>query len=303
MKEVTLMKPLTFSLAALLVLASCAGQPKTAPASGRHYFSGDGGKGKSLAVLVPEGQGLSAEENYLPSMVQGSLVSDFTKFSAISILDRQNLDKMLGETENAIYTETEDIVRFGKVAQTQYVLTGKLLKTQSGYNITMSVLDTKTAETAASYSGSCTAAELENLQGVKRVSEELLAKLGVTLTAEGRNELAGINQQAVNAERSLARGITAQKEGTIVEALAYMYQANFADPGLKEAASRLNSLSASVTSGNIREDFKNDMELREAWIKTLAEAEEYFSKFFPVRLAYDPFNPQQGNLDYPGLVL
>jgi hypothetical protein len=102
----------------------------------------------------------------------------------------------------------------------------------------------------------------------------------------------------VNAEAAMSRGIVAQKSGTVVEALSYLYQANLADPGLQEAASRLTALSARVSSGNLREDFKNDIQRRDAWIKTLTEAEEYFSKMYPLRLVYDPSGVQQKNPNY-----
>ncbi|MDR0410799.1 MAG: hypothetical protein LBH75_02355 [Treponema sp.] len=61
------------------------------------YWSGDGAAGLSVAVLTPEGRGLEANEAYLPAMVQGVLVGDFAKFSAMKVLDRQNLDKIIAE--------------------------------------------------------------------------------------------------------------------------------------------------------------------------------------------------------------
>ena len=47
-------------------------------------FTGTGGRGMSLTILVPDSQGLTQAENYLPTMIQGILVQDITKFSAIS---------------------------------------------------------------------------------------------------------------------------------------------------------------------------------------------------------------------------
>jgi hypothetical protein len=68
--------------------ASSSAAPQTGSAAVSHtpaapaespYYSGNGGKGLSLAILVPEGKGLTAEQNYLPSLVQGVFVGDFSK--------------------------------------------------------------------------------------------------------------------------------------------------------------------------------------------------------------------------------
>ena len=156
------------------------------------YYSGDGGKGMSLAILVPESQGLSKDLAYLPAMVQGCLVSNISKYSGIAVLDRVALDKVIAETLDPTYKDNLDIVRLGHVSQTGHIMTGKLIKTSS----------LNTANSA----------------------------------------------QAVNAQTALAQSITAQKQGTVIEALSYYIQASNYDTGLAEAASRMN-----VLSGNKRQ--------------------------------------------------
>jgi hypothetical protein len=37
------------------------------------------GEGISLAVLVPEGKNLSADQSYLPTLIQGEFVNNFAK--------------------------------------------------------------------------------------------------------------------------------------------------------------------------------------------------------------------------------
>jgi hypothetical protein len=59
------------------------------------YFSGDGGKGKSIAILVPRASGLTEAQDYIPALVQGELVSNFSGYSALSVLDRQRLRRHL----------------------------------------------------------------------------------------------------------------------------------------------------------------------------------------------------------------
>jgi hypothetical protein len=62
------------------------------------YFTGEGGKGISLGIGVPESQGLSENQAYLPTVVQGILVADISKYSAVSVLDRVSLDRVISET-------------------------------------------------------------------------------------------------------------------------------------------------------------------------------------------------------------
>jgi hypothetical protein len=273
-----------------------AGETRQAPAAPPHsslYYSGDGGSGKSLGIVAPDGQGLSSAESHLPAMVQGCMVSDFRKFSNIDILDRQNLDKLLAETESAVYAESADVIRFGEVTQTQYMLQGLLIKTASGYNVSMSVQDTKTAQTAAAYSGVFSAAELDNLQGVKRATGELLSQMGVNLTEAGKNALFELDQNAVNGERALAQGITAQKRGTVIEAQSYYYEAVKFDPSLAEAASRSSVLSADISSGNLGENIRNEIQQRNAWKKTIDEAAAFFKAHPPYEIIYDPALTQE----------
>ncbi|MDR1245124.1 MAG: hypothetical protein LBJ98_04025, partial [Endomicrobium sp.] len=58
------------------------------------FYNGSGGKDISLAILSPQLTGLTENLNYLPALVQGELVSNFSGYSAISVLDRENLDKL-----------------------------------------------------------------------------------------------------------------------------------------------------------------------------------------------------------------
>ncbi|MDR1352809.1 MAG: hypothetical protein LBK05_05955 [Treponema sp.] len=152
--------------------------------------------------------------------------------------------------------------------------------------------------TAASYSGTCAFAELDNLTGIRRASSDLLQKMGVELTERAKAELAGAAAaNHVNAQTSLAQSITAQKSGAVVEALSYYYQAESFEPALLEAANRASVTSSAISSGNIGADVRNDIQRRKEWQKILTEAEDYFSKHIPWEIVYDP-TLIQGEVDY-----
>jgi len=67
-------------------------------------FTGNGGKGTSIAILAPKATGLAENQSYLPALVQGEFVSNFSGFSAISVLDRERLDDQYTELLSGITT-------------------------------------------------------------------------------------------------------------------------------------------------------------------------------------------------------
>jgi hypothetical protein len=213
-------------------------------------------------------------------MAQGVLVGDFTKFSAIKVLDRQNLEKVIAEGESGYYADEDNFVQLGTVANVRYILNGALQKTGTGFSLQLKITDTKSGASRAAYTGICSAAELDNLAGIKKASADLLAQLGVRLTDAGKTSLLGVDASTVQAETALAKGITAQRNGAEVAALISYYQAAAFDPSLLEAASRATVLSANISSGNIGMDARNDIQWRKDWIARLTETEQYFDAFF-----------------------
>ncbi|MDR0377041.1 MAG: leucine-rich repeat domain-containing protein [Spirochaetaceae bacterium] len=265
--------------------------------SGRDYWTGNGASGLSIAVLVPEGRGLAKTEEYLPTMVQGVVVGDFTNFSAMKVLDRENLDKVLAGGERGFYENENNFIQLGSAANVQYVLNGALQKTGSGFSLELKVTDAASGASKAAYTGNVTAAELENLTGIKEASGDLLAQLGVSLTdAEKANLLGALTSNAA-AETALAKGITAQRSGMVVEALICYYEAAKFDPDLAEAASRSSVLWADIMGGNTGQNGRNDIQRRAAWNKVFHEAAAFFKEHPPFEIIYDPALTI-GNIDY-----
>jgi TolB-like protein len=272
------------------------------PAFGQSYWTGNGGAGLSIAILVPESKGLGSDESYLPEVAQGVLVGDFTKFSAIRVLDRLNLEKVIAEGESGYYANEKNFVQLGKAADVQYLLNGSLQKTGRGFALQLKITDINSGESRAAYTGACSAEELENLTGVKKASVDLLSQLGVTLTDAGKTGLLAVDQSKVQAETALAKGIAAQRSGAEVAALISYYQAAAFDPGLLEAANRANVLSANISSGNIGMDARNDIQWRKDWIARLTETEQYFQNFYktssPPAAVYYSTGLEWGKVNY-----
>jgi hypothetical protein len=277
-------------LAVSLIIGACGttgstGGQETAsvsvPAEQTALFTGDGGNGISLAILSPEAEGLDDTQKYIPALVQGEFVSNFTSYSAISVLDREHLDEQYAEILSGYYDDNAEAGDdLGHLVPTEYIMGGSIIKTASGYALQMRVTKTSDKTTLCSYSGTCTFAELDNLTGVRRTSLDLLAKMGVQLTARAKDELSGAAAAyEVQGQTALAQGVTAQRSGTVVEALSYYFQAASYDASLTEAASRVNVLTANITSGNMGEDIRNDIQWRDQWRARLAEAEQVYADY------------------------
>ena len=249
-----------------------------APEPASPFFTGGGGRGMSLAVLVPESSGIAAEQNYLPTLVQGVLVGDLSKYSAIAVLDRMRLESVLKETESGIYKDEASYGQLGEIANVDYALTGSITRTGAGYAMQIQIVGTgkdNIGQTRASYSGNFTIAELDNFTGIRRASIELLTQMGVTLTAQAQQELTAASAvQTVNSQRSLSQGIVAQRQGTEVAALSYYLQAAAIDSSLQEAVGRSTITTANISSGNIGVDARNDINWRRDWVARLTETEQ-----------------------------
>jgi len=282
-------------------------QSAKTPETSGSYWTGDGGKNLKLAVLEPTGKGLSPNEQWMLSLVQGSITGDFNKYSAMTVIDRQNLEKILAQQQESLsgnYSDN-DFISIGKLTNARYILAGSISKTATSYMLELSVSDVQTGERKASYSPkSVSPAALENLSAVKEASADILAQLGVKLTDAGIKELKQpVAVVQVQAQTALARGITAQKQGTEVAALSYYFQAASYDPSLMEAANRSSILNANISSGNIGDNVRNDIQWRKDWVARLTETEQYFDSFnrtasMPYTLFYVSDEIKQGAVNY-----
>ena len=280
--------------------------PKTQGATAKQpaYFTGDGGKGRSITILPPRGVGLAENQAYLPDFVANELVSNFNTFSAMTPFDRVNNQKQYDELLSGFYADNNAAgLDLGHLSSTDYMLLGDITRTSTGYALQLSVNSNSDKKTVAAYSGTVAIAELDDLSGVRRASLDLLQKMGVQVTERTRTELVSAAAAShVNAQTALARGITAQRQGTEVAALSYFFQAAAFDPSLLEAANRGSVMNASITSGNIGDNVRNDIQWRRDWVARLTSTEQYFDSFFkesslPYTLFYSTAI-NQGKIDY-----
>lgn len=242
------------------------------------YFTGSGGKEMRLGIILPQSQGLNENQDYLPLMIQGVLVSNISKYSAISVLDRVSLDRVIMETLNPTYEDNLDIVRLGHVAQVGYIMTGNIIKTSTGFSLQINVTDTTAnATTIASYAGNFSTLQLDDHTAINRASLELLNQIGVKLTASAKNELVKAStHQNINAQTALAQGIAADRKGQKVEAVLHYFDASTLEVTATEALNRMSVATTSIATGSLGNQIRDDIQQRKDWIKLIDETNNYF---------------------------
>jgi len=271
------------------------------------YFTGTGASDITLAVLEPTGQGLQRNEEWMLSLIQSSLTSDLKRFSQMTIIDRQNVEKIMQDQFKALssgYYSDSDYVSIGHATNARYILTGFVRRTTTTFMLELTITEAETHTIRASISPmSVSLATIENLSSVKEATADLLRQMGVDLTSEGLAELRKpLNINNLQAETALAQGISAQRQGTQVIALSYFFQAEALDPSLFEATNRSSILTTSISSGNIGTDVANDIQWRKDWIARLTETENIFHRILesadpPYTLFYS-MGLEQGRINY-----
>jgi TolB-like protein len=284
------------------VVPAKASAEVAAPVPDGHFERAYSGTGIRIAVLVPNYQNFDEKEGWIPIFTQGILTNNFSKYSAMTVIDRQNMDKILDEQKLSMSGNfsDDDYIRIGNLTNAQYILTGTILKiSDNECSLQLAVSDTETSVRKASYAANCGINELKEATVLKDASYELLTQMGVRLTQTGKQSLydSGNTSSFVESETALSQGIVAEKNGTTIEALSYYYSANYYDPASSEATSRLNVLSSTVSNGNIRETARNDIERRRAWQALMDECEAFFRDHPPFDLVYQT-SLEQKSIDY-----
>jgi len=264
------------------------------------FYIGDGGKNIRIAVLAPEVQG--DVPAYLPVYIQGLLNNNFTKYSAMVIIDRQNLNKILSEQDigtNGRFSD-KDYINIGKLTNAQYYIFGTIQKISGErYSLQLSISDSGTGVSKARFMKDGVLGQIEGSGAlINEATADLLAQLGITLNDAGKRALLAGNSATVKAEAGLARGITAQAAGSQVEALFNFSQSIAFDPSQMETLARLNTLSSAISGGTISQRIVNDIQARDRWLEAFKETARFFNEHPPFEIIFDPNLVQEGVTDY-----
>ena len=255
------------------------------------YYQDESGNTIHLAIPEPTGTNIASDKTWLLTLIQTQLTDTFTKYSPINVIDRQNEKMAQAEiemSENGSYSE-DGFAEFGKFVNADHVVATKLINTGSSYSLSIRINHVETNKTMWTYSNSkCYPAGISDGSVVNKAVQDLLGQIGVKLTEAGVLAInGGVDANTLNRQENLSKGINAQKRGaTSIEAMEYFYAVADYDPNNAEAQSRLNSLSASVSSNDLGERIKSQNELFDYWDKTIKEANAYFNENLPYEIFY-----------------
>ena len=213
-------------------------------------WEGDGGQGRSIAILELGASGLDEGQRNLTNLVQGELVSNFSGYSAISVLDRVTLERQYAELLSGYYSDNEEAGwDLGRLPATDYLMFGNITRTGSNFHLQLSVTQNSDKMTVARYSATVSRAELENFSGIRRASLDLLQKLEVQPTARARAELTRAAERShIDAMTALSQGIVNQRQGNEFEALTNYFEARTFDARIPEVSTRFVSASQTLTA-------------------------------------------------------
>jgi len=254
------------------------------------YWIGDGGRGKTVTVSEPTGTGLSVQEQALLPLIQSTIIASFHRFSAMTVFDRQNLENILKEQRLSLsgdFSET-DYIRIGNLTNARLVVFGKITKISNNYMLELAVTEVETGLRIASYPPrQVSLLALENLSAIREASADLIGQLGINLTTIGLQEIKKVEGTArVQAENALAKGIAAQRQGTVVEALSYFFQAAAFDPSMREAITRVSVVSANISVG-LGQTLRNRIQEHDEWRTIVNTANTFYSNNLPYEFIYD----------------
>jgi len=264
------------------------------PAYTQTLWTGDGGKYTRITVSEPLGKGLTAQERHLLPLIQSAIIGVFQKYSAMTVMDQLNIENVLKRQQLAIaisgnFSDT-DYIGIGNATNARLVVFGSLTRIAAGgYTLQLTVMDVKTGQRKAFYLPKQVSLwALENLSAIRAASTDLLGQLGVELTPDAIQELMkSENTARVQAENALAMGIIAQRQGMVIDALSYYFQATTFDSSLSGAIGRAAAVSAAILSKDLDEDAQGKLLVHDEWRTIITAARLYYEKHLPYELVYD----------------
>jgi hypothetical protein len=294
-----------------MLLGACASYSPIAavsqpPEFAGSYFTGDGAKGITLAVLLPQGKSaggkaLPENELWLLSFVQGNLTSDFSRYSAMEIIDRQTISQVLEQQNLSLAQNSGDkntIIKIGNITNARFLLTGTLEKMNANnYSLQLSIVNAETAVIRASHVSTASMAGLRSLEPLREASIDLLKQMDVELTPEGEAAIRSVATSEAQGAIALAQGIAAGNENS-VEKLIYLTNAVAFDSRQLEAIELLASTETGMGQMGTGAALQNDAEQQKQFQIMLNQFEEHYQKHPPFELVFVPKTVPAGETDY-----
>jgi hypothetical protein len=189
----------------------------------------------------------------------------------------------------------------GNLTNAQYIVAGKISKIAGNYSVSFRINHTGTNEIKTAFDRTYPLKDIESGLAPKEAVRELLAGMGIQLTEDGEKSLLAIQKTVVRASAQLAKGMAAEKNGDLVEALAHFTGALETDSGMREASAHIQNFSGAVPTGNIRERAEFAQAQKQKWEKIFADLRIYIQENLPIFIydfstIEDKFNSRYNNV-------
>lgn len=268
-------------------------------------FTGDGRKDFSVQVESPELHNIGDDSAWIPDFVVNTISDDIGKYSNITVVDVQNAKKV-AETQKRDeqgLANDSDLVEAGAFMVARNVLLVSITQKNSDrLSLSVRINDKEKNTSLASYSEpNCKFDDLEKGLAIKEAVADLLDQLGVKLTKEGKKKLLAVKSDegagSVAAQKLVAQGMQAMKNGSNVEALSYFIKANSRDANLQRAIQAMSQASTVLNSGDFTSQARNLIQQRKEFLGLISEFNEGLNKNPPVMIVFDK-NLYMGKVDY-----
>ena len=267
------------------------------------YYSGDGRKDLSIEVDVPKLSGnLTTESTWIPDFVVNMLCDDIAKYSAITVVDTNNLDRVIEaqkRSESGLYNEDE-VLELGNLSVAKNLLIINITAKSTSYAVSLKVNNKETNTSLAAFNEpNCSVTDLENGIVLKKAVADLLGQLGVNLTDEGKKSLTDVATQTstIEAQRNIAKGTAAMQSGSSIEALSYFVKAKNSDNNLKRASVAMSKAGTVVATTDFASNVRNVIKMRKDFIALVDETTSYLNENFPYSVVYSK-ELSQGDINY-----
>jgi hypothetical protein len=247
-------------------------------------YIGDGGKGITIVVPAPVFQNPSTSDTWIPQLFQDAITGDLVRYSAMTVIDRANEQLILAEqsiSASGNYSD-DDYVRMGNLTNAHYIVAGKIIKMAGSYSVSFRINQTETNEIKTAFDKTYPLRDIETGLASKEAVRELLAGMGIQLTETGEKSLLAIQETKTRASAQLAKGMAAEKNGDLVEALAHFTEAVEADSNMLEASIHIQNFSGAVPAGNIRERAEWELTQKQKWEKIFEDLKVYIREKLPI---------------------
>ena len=210
-------------------------------------LSSQPGPPNTIAVPPLRFSGADTSLRPLERGVAELLITDLARSKELTLLERERMQVLLDEVARSQGDRVDDAtkVRAGKMLQAGRLIQGSITQVGPSITLTTAAVNVQTAQVSPVATGDDQLEQLFDLE--KKVVLDLFDRLGVTLTADERSQIAAAKPtRSLRAFLAYSRGLMAEDRGDFFEAARWFNDARSMDPGFGGASIKAAGASAAA---------------------------------------------------------